>query len=405
MAPIRRIGVLTSGGDAPGLNAVIRAVVKTAEVEYGWKVFGIEDGFEGLLTPPRVKTLGLEQVRGLLPRGGTILGSTNKGHFATTMVDGVPQRDPAPYREVAQNMRRLGIDALVVIGGEGSQGIASDFAKFGIRAIGVPKTIDNDLYGSDRTFGFDTALHVASEALDRLHTTAASHGRVMVLEVMGRHAGWIALHAGIGGGADIILLPEIPFNMDSVVSKILAREYQGSKFSIIVVAEGARLEGQGEMYVESGRLGGIGLFVADEIAKMTNKDARVVVLGHLQRGGSPTAYDRVLATRFGCAAVRELAAGNFGQIVVLKGGDISTIPMEVAAGKVKTVPVDCEQVTVARNLGISFGDEELDDIEAEAEALVVLEGSNGQDTSVKIDLPASGSDVPLQEFPSERIEE
>ena len=405
MAPIRRIGVLTSGGDAPGLNAVIRAVVKTAEVEYGWKVFGIEDGFEGLLTPPRVKTLGLEQVRGLLPRGGTILGSTNKGHFATTMVDSVPQRDPAPYREVAQNMRRLGIDALVVIGGEGSQGIASDFAKFGIRAIGVPKTIDNDLYGSDRTFGFDTALHVASEALDRLHTTAASHGRVMVLEVMGRHAGWIALHAGIGGGADIILLPEIPFNMESVVSKILAREYQGSKFSIIVVAEGASLKGKGEMYVDSGRLGGIGLYVADEIAKMTNKDARVVVLGHLQRGGSPTAYDRVLATRFGCAAVRELAAGNFGQIVVLKGGDIGTIPMEVAAGKVKTVPVDCEQVTVARNLGISFGDEDLDDIEAEAEALVALEGSNGQDTSVKIDLTESTSDVPLQEIPSGRIEE
>src|SRR5688572_20762013 len=193
---IRRIGVLTSGGDAPGLNAVIRAVVKTAEFEYGWKVVGIEDGFEGLLTPPRIVNLGLESVRGLLPRGGTILGSTNKGHFSSTLVDGVPQRDPAPYKEVAQNMRRLGLDALVVIGGEGSQGIASEFAKYGIRAIGVPKTIDNDLYGSDRTFGFDTALFVSTEAIDRLHTTAASHDRVMVIEVMGRHAGWIALHSG-----------------------------------------------------------------------------------------------------------------------------------------------------------------------------------------------------------------
>src|SRR5918997_1101522 len=246
MAPaIRRIGVLTSGGDAPGLNAVIRAVVKTAEVEYGWKVYGIEDGFEGLLTPPHISNLGLEQVRGLLPRGGTILGSTNKGHFATTMVDGEPTRDPAPYREVAQNMRRLGMDALVVIGGEGSQGIASDFLKYGIRAVGVPKTIDNDLYGSDRTFGFDTALSVATEAIDRLHTTAASHDRVMVLEVMGRDAGWIALHSGVGGGADIILIPEIPFSMEAVAAKVMAREFQGSKFSIIVVAEGAKLDGAG----------------------------------------------------------------------------------------------------------------------------------------------------------------
>lgn len=317
------------------------------------------------------------------------------------MVDGVPTRDPAPYRELAQNMRRLGIDALVVIGGEGSQGIAADFAKYGIKAVGVPKTIDNDLYGSDRTFGFDTALHVATEAIDRLHTTAASHGRVMVLEVMGRHAGWIALHAGIGGGADIILLPEIPFNLESLTSKILAREYQGSKFSIIVVAEGAGLKGKGEMYVEAGRLGGVGLFVADEIAKRTNKDARVVVLGHLQRGGAPTSYDRVLATRFGCAAVRELAAGNFGQIVVLKGGEIGTISMEESAGKVKTVPIDCEQVLVARNMGISFGDEEPDAIEEEAEAVVSLEGRTPETAEVKIDLPETPPDKPLQEVPGD----
>jgi ATP-dependent phosphofructokinase / diphosphate-dependent phosphofructokinase len=373
MAPaIRRIGVLTSGGDAPGLNAVIRAVVKTAEIEYGWKVIGIEDGFEGLLTPPRITSLGLDSVRGLLPRGGTILGSTNKGHFSTTMVDGVPQRDPGPYRELAQNMRRLGMDAVIVIGGEGSQGIASEFSKYGIRAIGVPKTIDNDLWGSDRTFGFDTALYVATEAIDRLHTTAASHDRVMVLEVMGRDAGWIALHAGIGGGADIILIPEIPFSMEAVASKVLAREYQGSKFSIIVVAEGAKQSGGSQIYLEKdeGRLGGVGLHVANEVARLTKKDARVVVLGHLQRGGAPTAYDRILATRFGAAAVRELAAGNFGQIVVLKGGEISTIAMEEAAGKVKTVPPDSEPVKAARGLGIAFGDETLDELEEITEAII-----------------------------------
>jgi 6-phosphofructokinase 1 len=370
---IRRIGVLTGGGDAPGLNAVIRAVVKTAEIEYGWKVVGIEDGFEGLLTPPRITNLGLEQVRGLLPRGGTILGSTNKGHFSTMIVDGVPQRDPAPYKEVAQNMRRLGLDALVVIGGEGSQGIASEFAKYGIRAVGVPKTIDNDLYGSDRTFGFDTALFVSTEAIDRLHTTAASHDRVMVLEVMGRHAGWIALHSGVGGGADIILIPEIPFTMEAVASKVLARDYQGSRFSIIVAAEGAMLAGGHELYVEEGRLGGIGQYVANEVVRLTGKDARVVVLGHLQRGGAPTPYDRVLATRFGCAAVRELAKGTYGQIVVLKGAEITTISMAEAAGKVKRVPLDSEQIDTARSLGISFGDESPDVLEDAAEALVELE--------------------------------
>ncbi len=387
--PIRRIGVLTSGGDAPGLNAVIRAVVKTAEVEYGWKVVGIEDGFEGLLTPPHISNLGLDSVRGLLPRGGTVLGSTNKGHFSTKIIDGVPQRDPAPYKEVAQNMRRLGLDALVVIGGEGSQGIASDFAKYGIRAVGVPKTIDNDLYGSDRTFGFDTALTVATEAIDRLHTTAASHDRVMVLEVMGRDAGWIALHSGLAGGADIILIPEIPFNMEAVASKVIAREYHGSKFSIVVVAEGARMVNSSAVYVEAGRLGGIGLIVADEIAERTKKDARVVVLGHLQRGGAPTAYDRVLATRFGCAAVRHVDAGDFGQIVVLKGGDLSTISMAETAGKVKRVPTDCEQINAARGLGIAFGDESLDEIEEEEEALVELERSEPQPGHV----------------PAERIEE
>ena len=215
-APIRRIGVLTSGGDAPGLNAVIRAVVRSAEVDHGWAVLGIEHGFEGLIGRPRTRTLDSSAVSGLLPQGGTILGSTNKGHFSTMQVDGEWVRDPAPYKELAANTKRLGIDALVVIGGEGSQGIASELSHYGIRAVGVPKTIDNDLWGCDQTFGFDTALTVATEALDRLHTTAASHNRVMVLEVMGRDAGWIALHSGIGGGADVILLPEIPFTVEAV---------------------------------------------------------------------------------------------------------------------------------------------------------------------------------------------
>jgi 6-phosphofructokinase 1 len=366
--------MLTSGGDAPGLNAVIRAVVKTAEVEYGWKVVGIEDGFEGLLTPPRTRNLALDDVRGLLPRGGTILGSTNKGHFGMVTVDGKEQRDPKPYKELAQNMRRLGLDALVVIGGEGSQGIASELAKYGVRAVGVPKTIDNDLYGSDRTFGFDTALTVATEAIDRLHTTAASHDRVMVLEVMGRDAGWIALHSGLGGGADTILIPEIPFNIEAVASKVLSRDFNGSKFSIIVCAEGAREQSGQQMYKEHKRLGGIGEHVANEVAELTGKDTRVVVLGHLQRGGVPTPYDRILATRFGAAAVRELAEGRYGEVVVLRGGIITTIPMLECAGRVKQVPIDDEMIRTARGLGIAFGDEDI--AEAAPEALEALELSS-----------------------------
>jgi 6-phosphofructokinase 1 len=379
-ASIRRIGMLTSGGDAPGLNAVIRAVVKTAEFEYGWKVVGIEDGFEGLLTPPHIRNMGLDDVRGILSRGGTILGTTNKGHFRSIEVNGKTQRDPAPYKELAQNMRRLGIDALVVIGGEGSQGIASELAKYGVRAVGVPKTIDNDLYGSDRTFGFDTALTVATESLDRLHTTAASHDRVMVLEVMGRDAGWIALHSGIGGGADIILIPEIPFSMEAVASKVLARDFQGSNFSIIVCAEGAREQGGTQMYQSTtGTLGGVGQYVATEIAKRTNKDSRVVVLGHLQRGGAPTPYDRILATRFGAAAVRELAEGRYGEVVVLRGGIITTIPMSEVADRVKNVPADDEMVRAARGMGIAFGDEDLGD--QLPEALIELETISSEQTN------------------------
>jgi 6-phosphofructokinase 1 len=357
-APIRRIGVLTSGGDAPGLNAVIRAVVRSAEVDHGWSVLGIEHGFEGLIGKPRTRPLDARSVSGLLPRGGTILGSTNKGHFAAMWVDGELVRDPAPYKELAANTRRLGIDALVVIGGEGSQGIASELAHYGVRAVGVPKTIDNDLFGCDQTFGFDTALTVATEALDRLHTTAASHDRVMVLEVMGRDAGWIALHSGLGGGADVILIPEIPFSVEAVASKVLTREFQGSNFSIVVCAEGAVERGGSQVYQETGTLGGIGAHVATQVGKVTGKDARVVVLGHLQRGGMPTPYDRILATRFGAAAVRVLGQGAYGEVVVSQGMEISTISMVACAGKVRTVPADHELVQTSRALGIAFGDEE-----------------------------------------------
>jgi ATP-dependent phosphofructokinase / diphosphate-dependent phosphofructokinase len=366
-SPIRRIGVLTSGGDAPGLNAVIRAVVKTASNGYGWTVAGIESGFEGLIGKPRLRPLDLAAVSGLLPRGGTILGSTNKGHFAPMVTDGESYRDPGPYKELAANVRRLAIDALVIIGGEGSQGIASELSKYGVRAMGVPKTIDNDLWGCDQTFGFDTALTVATEAIDRLHTTAASHDRVMVLEVMGRDTGWIALHSGIGGGADIILIPEIPFTVDGVANQVLTREYQGSNFSIIVCSEGAQEAGSGQIYQETiGTLGGVGAYVAGRVAKATGKDARVVVLGHLQRGGMPTPFDRILATRFGAAAVHALAEGHYGEVVVMSKGEIGTVSMMDCAGRVRFVPTDHEIVRAARGLGIGFGDEDESQLTPEA---------------------------------------
>ena len=246
-----------------------------------------------------------------------------------------------------------------MIGGEGSQGIASELSRYGVRAVGVPKTIDNDLWGCDQTFGFDTALTVATEALDRLHTTAAGHDRVMVLEVMGRDAGWIALHSGLGGGADVILIPEIPFTIEAVSSKVLTREYRGSSFSIVICSEGAVERGGGQVYQETtGSLGGIGAYVATQVGKVTGKDARVVVLGHVQRGGMPTPYDLILATRFGAAAVRVLAEGRYGEVVVSKGAEISTVSMADCAGKVNTVPVDHEMIKTARGLGIAFGDEE-----------------------------------------------
>lgn len=347
-----RIGVLTSGGDAPGLNAVIRAVVKTADSR-GYDVLGIADGFEGLIGTPRYNVLTSRDVRGLLPLGGTILRTTNKGHF------GGPRNaaDPHdPYAQALRTVRDLGLVGLITIGGEGTQTIALELSRMGAPIVGVPKTIDNDLPGTDRTFGFDTALQVATDAIDRLHTTAASHNRVMVVEVMGRHVGWIALHSGIAGGADVILIPEIPFDVEKVAAKVLERERDGHTFCIVVVAEGAMVRGGHAVYRAAGKLGGIGQYVTDELERLTAKESRCVVLGHLQRGGSPTPYDRILATRYGAAAVNAIHDGIIGEMVALRAQDVVTVPLEEAVGHVKTIRPHSDQVRTARSLGVSFGD-------------------------------------------------
>jgi len=354
------IGILTGGGDAPGLNAVIRAVVKTATCEHGMRVIGIEDGFEGLLGATQTRVLSPGDVRGLLPRGGTILGTRNRGNFAERTKEGKKVAVEQVYQEAINNMRILGIDALVVLGGEGTLGIAAEFDRLGIPVCGVPKTIDNDLACTELTFGFVTALDIATEALDRLHTTAESHDRVMILEVMGRHAGWIALHSGIAGGADVILIPEIPFSLDAVIDKIHARDLAGSNFCIIVVAEGALEIGHELIYQDKGdalhapRLGGIGMHLQREIEAKTGKETRCVVLGHLQRGGRPNAFDRMLATNYGSCAVRALADGKRGVMVALQAGDVVTVPLSEAIANIKTVPSNGQLVRTARDTGISF---------------------------------------------------
>lgn len=363
---VRRIGVLTGGGDAPGLNAVIRAVVKTAINDYGWEVYGIHDGFEGLLREggEGVSPLDLRAVRGILPRGGTILGTVNYS------ITGLLQHDPATGRslvtewakEIARaRLAELGIEALVIIGGDGTMTLGEQFYRAGINLVGVPKTIDNDLPATEFTFGFDTAVDTATEAIDKLHTTAESHHRVMVLEVMGRNAGWIALYSGVAGGADVILIPELPFTIDAICRKIEHRQAIGRRFSIIVVAEGAAPVGGAQFYEASGgdqqRLGGIGEWVAAEVNLRCNVQVRAVVLGHLQRGGSPSAFDRVLASRFGSEAVHLLAAGHFGHVVTLQCGQVVAVPLEAVTGRQRAVPLDDSLIQTARSLGISFGDE------------------------------------------------
>jgi 6-phosphofructokinase 1 len=328
---------------------------------YGTRVIGIEDGFEGLLGATQTRVLGPGEVRGLLPRGGTILGTRNRGRFVERDAAGRHINAEEVYAEAIANMKVLGIEALVVLGGEGTLTIANEFDKRGIPVCGVPKTIDNDLACTELTFGFVTALDIATEALDRLHTTAESHDRVMILEVMGRHAGWIALHSGIAGGADVILIPEIPFTSTAVAEKIHNRDAAGSTFSIIVVAEGAIEIGHDLIYQDKGdertapRLGGIGSHLQDDLEQKTGRETRCVVLGHLQRGGRPNAFDRMLATNFGTCAVRALAEGKRGVMVALQAGDVVTVPITEAVANLKTVPPNGQLVRTARDCGISFG--------------------------------------------------
>ena len=351
----KQIGILTGGGDAPGLNAAIRAAVRTAMGEFGMQCIGIEDSFEGILGETHTRKLDRKSVSGILPRGGTILGTRNRGSFAK-MVDGKPSFTQMPLAEALANLDILEIEALIVLGGEGTLGIAEEFHKRGFPVIGVPKTIDNDLAATELTFGFMTAIDIATEALDRLHTTAASHDRVMILEVMGRNTGWIALHAGMAGSADIILIPEIPFSFEAIVRKVRAREESGSRFTNIVVAEGAVELGKSEMYQDSEqmRLGGVGEYIRKRVEKMTGKESRCVVLGHLQRGGSPNAFDRMLGTNFGACAVRALANGETGKMVALQAGTIITVPLSEACANIKTVPTDGQLVRTALDIGISF---------------------------------------------------
>jgi 6-phosphofructokinase 1 len=366
--PIRRIAICTGGGDAPGLNAVIRSVV-VAAMHRGWECYGIREGFNGIMFPERYPEGGVfrltrDKVKGIAHLGGTILGTTNKGnplHFPMKMPDG-STRDLDRTDEILEFFAKKELDALVSIGGDGSLTIANALHLKGLRVVGVPKTIDNDLDKTFTTFGFDTAVGFATECLDRLHSTAESHQRVMVVEVMGRYAGWIALHSGIAGGAHAILIPEIPFDLDKVAEKILARERDGRMYSIVVVAEGAEaVHGQRAILepAEIGhaeRLGGVGERITKALQDKTNKDARVVVLGHLLRGGSPTSFDRLAAMRFGTAAVRALEQGHSGVMVALAFPNVNYVALEDVAGRMKGVPLDCDTLQTARDMGIAFGD-------------------------------------------------
>jgi 6-phosphofructokinase 1 len=358
-----RIAISTGGGDAPGLNAVIRAVVLSA-LGRGWSCVGIRRGYNGIYDGSGLIPLGREEVRGITHVGGTILGTTNRGdpfRWVESLPDGRElERDRSD--ELIAAFRRERIDALVSIGGDGSLGIAARLGEKGLNVVGVPKTIDNDVAGTEVSFGFDTAVTTATEALDRLHSTTESHDRVMVVEVMGRHAGWIALHSGISASADVILIPEIPFDIEKVADKIRARERAGRHFAIVVVAEGARpLGGDVVLRAEASaggnaRLGGVGEQVAEAIGRLTGKETRSVVLGHVQRGGTPTAADRLLALRFGSAAVRAIAEGDFNTMVAFRPPSVERIPLAEVVGRMRAVPLDSGVILTARHLGIAFGD-------------------------------------------------
>ena len=358
--PRKRIGILTGGGDAPGLNAVIRAVVKSA-ANCNCETIGLEDGFDGLVEPDRWRKLTPKDVTGILRIGGTILGTANRGNpFATNVATSDGPRDYST--RCIEMFHELTLDALVVIGGDGTLAIAHALSERGVPLVGVPKTIDNDIVETTNTFGFDTAVSFATEAVDRLHATAEAHHRVMVVEVMGRYAGWIALYAGVAGGADVILIPEIPFDLNIVAERLRQREKFGARFSIVVVAEGAVPVGGKVSVIAEGdaataeRLGGLSATCARQLEKLTGKETRYVVLGHLQRGGTPTSHDRALAMRFGGKAVECVVKGEFDVMVASQPPDIVTVPLEMVGGKQKRVPPDFDLIRTARAMGIAFGD-------------------------------------------------
>jgi len=360
---MKKIVISTGGGDAPGLNAVIYAVVHSC-YRRGWEVYGSRSGYKGLLNIDELKRLSLEDVEEIYATGGTILGSTNKGNPFSTPIENLAGEIQVVdiSDKIMNNFKRMGFDCHIAIGGDGSLEIAHRFSLKGMPVIGVPKTIDNDLEATDRTFGFDTAVSTATEALDKLHSTAKSHDRVMVVEVMGRDSGWIALYSGISGGADVILLPEIPFDMDEVCKKITDNELHGKDYAIVVVAEGASVKGgtvinkgEGELGRAEVVLGGVGEWVAAEIRKRINKDTRSLVLGHLQRGGSPTTFDRLLALRFGAAAVRLVEQSIFGHMVALSGSAMVPVPLIDAVKSRKKVDLGSDKIMTARDIGICLG--------------------------------------------------
>ena len=364
MKRIKRIGVLTGGGDCPGLNAVIRAVVNTAILNHGIEVYGIKDGYSGLINKEITK-LELKDVSGILPRGGTILGTSNRDNpFNYKTINSKGEKE---YKDVSDEVIKTieynEIDVLITIGGDGTQAIANKlFEKCSIPVIGVPKTIDNDLNGTDVTFGFDTALSIATSSIDKLHSTAESHHRIMVIEVMGRYAGWIALESGIAGGGDVILIPEIPFKMKKIAEKIYNRKKRGKRFSLIVVAEGAKPEGGDIIFSRKVddpndpiRLGGISNYVGNKIEDITGIETRYTILGHVQRGGSPTAFDRILATRFGYHAVEAALKGKFGYMVGIRGQDIRTTLIKEAIEIPRRIKPQSDLVKTAMSVGTSFG--------------------------------------------------
>jgi len=366
MKKMNRIGILSGGGDCPGINAVIRGVAKKAILELGAEIVGIEDGYEGLVNN-RYRKLELGDLSGILTLGGTILGTSKKANpYRYAMRDGSKLIFKDMSRQALANARRMGLDCLVAIGGDGTLGIAYKLFRDGVPVIGVPKTIDNDIIGTEVTFGFDSAVWIATEGIDRLHTTAQSHHRIMIVEVMGHNAGWLALHSGVAGGGDIILIPEIPYDIDAIAEKVRDRHKHGKRFSIVVVAEGAKPKG-GDVVIqrivkESSdpiRLGGIGFVLGKQIENITGIETRTVVMGHLQRGGTPTPHDRVLATRLGTKAVDMIKDGSFGHMVAVQKGALVKFPLKSVAKGVRKVPLDHPLIASARSLDTSFGDRKL----------------------------------------------